>query len=137
MAIKIHINLETECPVSFVLKPFIQKVLKILQIKQGEFSFTFVTNPEIIDINKQFLHRDYATDIISFNLGTIEAIEGDIYISVEQAAINARSLGHPLDLEIKTLLVHGILHLLDYQDYTEEERQIMFAEQDRILALVQ
>ena len=137
MPATININLETECPVVFDMKKFIKKILTLLKIKTGDFSFTFVQNAQIVQINQQFLKRDYATDIISFNLGTVEDIEGDVYISVEQAAINATGLGHGLDLEIKTLLVHGILHLLDYQDYTEEERSAMFAEQDRLLALAQ
>ena len=86
-------------------------------------------------INQQYLNRDYDTDIISFNLGSAEAPEGDIYISCEQARENVEDLDHGYEDEIKHLIIHGILHLLGYQDYTKEDKKNMLKEQQRLFDL--
>ncbi len=133
---KICINQEVPVPVFFAITPFVRRVLKALMIQSGTFEFTFVDNPSLVKLNHTYLNRTYETDIISFNLGTPQAIEGDVYISIDQATLNAAEWGHSLDFEVKTLLIHGILHLLEYHDYTEEEKQVMFAEQNRLLDLL-
>jgi len=86
-------------------------------------------------MNTQFLERSYSTDILTFNLGTIENPIADIYISVDQAQKNAKMFKQSLNEEIKLLIVHGILHILDYRDYTKKEKQVMEEEQTRLLQL--
>ena len=92
-------------------------------------------NETIVSINQQYLDRGYATDIISFNLGDIENPIGDIYIGYEVAKANAIQHQQTFEDEIKLLFVHGILHLLDYRDYTDTEKAIMYKEQERLLGL--
>jgi probable rRNA maturation factor len=122
----------------FGFKPllFTRKIARLCGITRGSIDVTFVSNPGLVALNQQFLGRDYETDIITFNLGSTDDVIGDIYISMDQAQINADQLGHTLVFELQTLIVHGILHVLDYSDYTDEERSVMFAKQDELLALV-
>ncbi|MFT5171265.1 MAG: putative rRNA maturation factor [Candidatus Marinamargulisbacteria bacterium] len=133
---EIQINVIESIETDFNLETFIRKILKLKNLTSGSFEFTLVNNTKIIEINKEFLNRDYATDIISFNLGEIDSPIGDIYISVEKAKENAETHNQTFDNELKLLIVHGILHLLDYKDYSDEEKKVMFKEQERLLNLV-
>ncbi len=63
-------------------------------------------------------------------------ITGDLYISVEQAEIQATALGHSLEKELKILIIHGILHLLGYDDQTPEEQTEMDEMQHQIYDLL-
>jgi probable rRNA maturation factor len=130
-----EINLPKELELSFDIATYIDRILNLKSIKSGFFEFSFVTNEDIIKINKQYLKRSYSTDVISFNLGDNDNIVGDIYISFEQAKINADDFNNSFENEIKLLIIHGILHLLDYRDYTKEEKAIMNKEQNRLLEL--
>ncbi|MBT5856204.1 rRNA maturation RNase YbeY [bacterium] len=133
--IQIQVNTPYPMIVSYDVKAFILRMLTLKNIASGEFEFTFTDNATITEIHAKHMNLPTPTDIITFNLGTPQAIEGDIYISVEQATLNADTYNNTLDQEIKLLITHGILHLLDYRDYTDTERTQMEAEQDRLLAL--
>lgn len=135
--IQIAINRLSQDPITFGLELFIEQALKTKGIHHGYFEFTFMDNAAIIAINQQYLKRDMPTDVITFNLGTLEDITGDVYISTEQAKINAKAFNNSFENEIKLLIVHAILHLLDYRDYTEAERSVMETEQNRILQILQ
>ena len=98
------------------------------------FEFTFLTPEDIQAINKQYLNHDYPTDIISFNLSDEdEPIHGDIYICPRIAKKNALAYKSTFENEIKLLIVHGILHLLGYEDYTDAQKAKMDLEQTRII----
>jgi probable rRNA maturation factor len=137
-ALDIEINIEDKIgfAVSFCLESYIKKVILEKNIKTGHFEFNFISNKTIVEINKKHLQREYQTDIISFNIGSTTHIIGDVYISVEQAQTNATEFDNNFEEEIKLLIIHGILHLLDYRDYTEAEQEIMEKEQARILKLI-
>jgi len=103
-----------------------------------------VNDEEIQAINKAYRGKDAPTDVISFafldNIESEIAIKGDvprllgeIMISYETAARQAKNYGHSLEREMKFLFTHGILHLLGYNHETEEQEQVMFALQDQIL----
>ncbi|MEJ7606592.1 MAG: rRNA maturation RNase YbeY [Bryobacteraceae bacterium] len=79
----------------------------------GHRSFTcLLTNDrELQRLNRMFLKRDYAADVLSFPSGTEEQL-GELAISVERAAEQANAFGHTITEEIKILMLHGLLHLL-------------------------
>ncbi len=132
--LSIVINQCTTYLFGFDPEEFVGKVLRLLLISHGSFEFSFVTNETILEINRTYLQHDYETDIITFNLGSETDIIGDAYISVDHASENAASFGNSLDDELKLLIVHGILHLLGYNDELDEDRLEMEAEQNRILS---
>tara|TARA_Y100000389_G_scaffold204504_1_gene257481 strand:- start:2513 stop:2794 length:282 start_codon:yes stop_codon:yes gene_type:complete len=79
------------------------------------------------------------TDIITFNLteaplSTLSGLIGDIYICPDIANHHARELNHSLDIEIQTLITHGILHILGYDDQNVADKKLMFAKQDHLVA---
>jgi rRNA maturation RNase YbeY len=65
-----------------------------------------------------------------------KSLEGDLYISVEQAEIQASALGHSLEKELKILIIHGILHLLGYDDHSPEDQTEMDEKQHQIYDLL-
>jgi probable rRNA maturation factor len=111
----------------------VSKILKILSCADKEISLSFVDDENIRQLNKQYLGKDKATNVLSFSLlegeyGNINPqILGDIIISVETAQRDALYGKLTIDQEIDFLIIHGILHLLGYnhENTTEKETKRM------------
>ena len=99
--------------------------LKLEQFdKNCEISVTFVDNPQIQVLNREYRNKDIETDVLSFplmedgkydiNHETGNVVLGDIVISLEKAAAQAESYGHSFQREVGFLTVHSMLHLLGY-----------------------
>ena len=136
MSIEIQVNYETIYKPTFKIKPFVIKAIKLLGLKTGFFEFTFVNSKTMTDIHETYLNDATDTDIVTFNLKSIDDPVGDIYICVDEARKNALSLKTSLDDEIKQLLLHGILHCIGYEDDTHEKKKKMLNEQNRIIKLI-
>ncbi len=77
----------------------------------------FISSDQIITINKEYLNHNYSTDIITFNYsGSNKNLDGEIFISVDDAKINAKVYNNSLKEELARLVIHGILHLIGYDD---------------------
>jgi len=103
----------------------------------GELNVIFVDRKRMLQLNKQFLAHAWDTDVIAFNYdGAPEGADapfGDVFVSVFQARKQAEELGHSVLEEILTLVVHGTLHLLGYDDATKKQKAAMFKKQDAVL----
>ncbi|HEV3029381.1 MAG TPA: rRNA maturation RNase YbeY [Planctomycetota bacterium] len=97
-----------------------------------DLSIAFVTNAAIRKINRKFLQHDFATDVISFPLGT--DLIGELVISAEYASTEARSRKIPVEEELLRYVAHGILHLLGYDDHRPRDRAAMWKRQELELA---
>ncbi len=87
-------------------------------------------------INLEYLKHDSLTDIITFNNNDGNIINADIFISHERARENAKQFGIKKSNEIHRLIIHGILHLLGYDDKKAEQKRIMSAKEDYYLSLL-
>jgi probable rRNA maturation factor len=87
---------------------------------------TLLGEAAIAKVHGEFLDAPTPTDVITFE-------HGEILIGVPIAADNARTFGHPAEHEIALCVIHGLLHLLGYDDLTEKERNLMFSRQNEIL----
>lgn len=115
------------------------------QISEQEgvaFSFVevaFVDESEIVRINKEFLQRDYITDIISFrydeNATNLE-IEGTLYCCAPRILEQALEFNQPNKREFLRVIVHGLLHLCGYEDSTSKEKKEMTRLEDHFLSLL-
>lgn len=104
----------------------ILRLRKDLEFELASLVINFVLSEEIIEINKKFLNHHYSTDIITFNYnGNHDILEGEIFISFEDAEANAKKYGVKTDEEIIRLVIHGILHLLGYDDQITKDKLIM------------
>jgi len=91
----------------------------------GRLTYVFCDDDYIIDVNRQYLHHDYYTDIITFDYSNLRRISGDMVISIDTVASNALQLGVSFRTELLRVLVHGVLHLCGINDKGPGERAIM------------
>jgi len=104
----------------------------------SELTIVVSDDAHLQDLNRQYLDIDAPTDVLSFpaeetDLESGNPYLGDIILSFPRAQEQARSGGHPVEDEIRLLVVHGVLHLLGYDHGEEEEQKVMWAAQAEIL----
>ncbi len=112
------------------LKKKAKRILRFLHQRGVELSLALVTSREMQALNAAYRRQNKPTDVLSFAcdelLPTGEKLLGDVILSVEQAAAQARSRRKSLEQELEHLLIHGILHLLGYNHETSAaEEKIM------------
>ncbi len=104
---------------------------------EGELNVIFVDRRKMLELNKKFLSHAHDTDVIAFLYAAdapgAEAF-GDVYVSAYQARRQAEEIGHSVLREALTLVIHGTLHLVGYDDATPRQRAAMFRKQDALLA---
>jgi rRNA maturation RNase YbeY len=103
----------------------------------GEVSYLFCSEAKILEVNRQYLHHDYYTDIITFDYSDNVFLSGDIYLSPETVRSNAEQFGTEYAEEMFRVIIHGILHLCGAGDTTEAEQAEMRAAEDRALKILQ
>lgn len=91
----------------------------------GELNFIFVSDEVLLQMNQKYLAHDYFTDIITFEYQELEGVSGDLYISTDRVSENAEQLDCNADIEMRRVMIHGVLHLLGYQDKSVEEARKM------------
>ncbi len=90
------------------------------------FLINFVTSEYLLQINKEFLQHDYLTDIITFDYSKKKMFfDAELYISLQDARRNAKKYGVSLEQELIRLVIHGVLHLLGYDDKSPNKRVVM------------
>ena len=104
--------------------------------KTGDISVIFCSDPYILDMNRQYLGHDYYTDVITFDYVEGDRISGDIFISIDTVEANSKEYGAAsFEEEMLRVIIHGVLHLLEYDDHTEEDiARMRQAENDRLQA---
>ena len=123
-------NLYVSSSTNRINKARIHKLVGLLR-EDLEFSIeclyiNFISSEDILKINKKFLKHDRSTDIITFNYsGNHTEIDGEIFISTNDAKINARKYNVSLSKEYTRLIIHGILHLKGYDDINKNARRKM------------
>jgi rRNA maturation RNase YbeY len=146
---RVEINVEAghEIPDLKRLQRLARSVLAAEGVGAGEVGVVLTDDPGIQVLNRQYLAHDYPTDVLSF--GMRETVEegpagfvlpeeegfpyiGDVAISLERAREQAATYGHDWTHEVEILLIHGLLHLLGYDDGTEAGRERMEARQESL-----
>ena len=150
-----EINVEIDkifagCIKSKLLKNTIEHVLTAQDAgREAEVSLLITGQRRIHELNKEYLDEDRPTDVLSFPMleqsekaGFVIAPDGkkhlgEIIISYPQAVLQAEEHRHPVEKEITTLLVHGLLHLLGYDHAEASETKEMQAKEKEILGLLE
>ena len=104
--------------------------------KVGEIAYIFCSDEKILEVNRQYLEHDYYTDIITFDYTEGNRISGDLFISLDTVRTNAEQFDQAYERELHRVIIHGILHLCGINDKGPGEREIMEAEENKALAII-
>lgn len=105
---------------------WLKSVIKTEKKVEGEIVYLFCSDDYLVKINIGFLQHDTLTDIITFpTTSELEIISGEIYISLERVIDNSKRLLVELNSELYRVIVHGVLHLIGYEDKTKEQALLM------------
>lgn len=115
---------------------WIEKVLKKEKQEAETVNYIFCSDRHLHALNHQYLNHDTLTDIITFdNSEDPNKLEADIFISVERVAENSTLLKTSFDNELHRVMIHGLLHLIGFNDHSEKEKQLMREKEDACLSL--
>lgn len=115
------------------VKKYINLLINSEFKKVGEISVILCSDKYLLEINIEYLKHNYYTDIITFNYVEGNLISGDLFISIDRVKENSIVFNTGLIKELYRVIFHGILHLIGYNDKTEEEKKIMKAKEDLYL----
>lgn len=104
--------------------------------KIGEIAYIFCSDNKILEVNREYLHHDYYTDIITFDYCEGNRLSGDLFISLDTIRTNSIQFGSTYDDELYRVIIHGILHLCGINDKGPGEREIMEAAENKALSLL-
>lgn len=106
-------------------------MLNEINLEARSCAVIFVDDAFLKEMHGRYLSDPTVTDVITFNLGE-EEVEGEIYISTERAAEQAKRYQTAPEEEIIRLIIHGLLHLKGYDDIAEQDRLEMKEEENRL-----
>ena len=91
----------------------------------GQINFILTYDEKLLNLNKEFLSRDYFTDIITFDYSERGKLKSDIFISVDRVIENAEKYQVSAHKELLRVFAHGVLHMLGYRDKSKDEKKEM------------
>jgi rRNA maturation RNase YbeY len=134
---KIHFfsyDLPTSLKNTTNLKHFIESIFKKEMQSLNSINYVFCSDKIILEINKKYLHHDFYTDVITFDLSPDnKAISAEVYISIERIKDNAKQLGLSIKSELHRVLFHAALHLCGYSDKKKKDKEVMRKKENELL----
>lgn len=109
---------------------WIQNVIASENKEEGDINYIFCDDEYLHKINVEYLNHDTLTDIISFDYSEGNFLHGDIFISVERVADNAKEFNVSFENELKRVMAHGVLHYCGYKDKSEQDELLMRQKED-------
>jgi rRNA maturation RNase YbeY len=133
----IEFNYETDFKLDneALIQNWISACIETYGFKEGELNYIFCDDDYLLKLNVEFLDHDTLTDIISFDYTMGKLISGDVFISVERVRENAKIFNQTIDNEIHRVMIHGVLHYMNFKDKTLKDKELMRLEEDKCLAL--
>ncbi len=139
------------CPEPSWLRSVAEQVLVAQEVgSTAELGLVIATQERVRELNRNYLGRDRSTDVIAFSMLPDEEDRisfvpppdgvqhlGEVIISYPQAQIQAEEHGHSIERELTILIIHGVLHLLGYEDEKPELKRLMAAREKEILNCIE
>jgi len=107
------------------MKKFLIKVIRDEKKSLGDLNFIITTDEQLLKINKEFLKRNYLTDVIAFDYSEMSVVTGEVYISIDTVKRNSHKYKVELSQELTRVMIHGVLHLCGYDDRSDAGKEIM------------
>lgn len=127
---------EFDLPNPDQFKNWLRMIMRYENHREGDILYIFCDDDFLLNTNRVFLDHDTLTDIITFPTSSNKSIiSGEIYISIPRVQENAKLHKKSFHNELSRVLVHGVLHLVGYNDKTDMEKMEMRAKEDYYLNL--
>ena len=118
-------------------KMWISEVAQCYGKTIGELYYYFCSDEKLLEINRQRLGHDFYTDIVTFPLTDCETIlSSEFCISVNRVKENAETFGRSYESELHRVIIHGVMHLIGFDDHTDEEKKTMREKEEEALKLL-
>lgn len=128
------------------LRQQLARVIEQLGLRQVELNVVIVGDEQMADLHQRFSGVSGTTDVLTFDLrtnppatstpGETAAVDGEVYICVDEARRRAAEFEHPVGHELLLYATHGLLHLLGYDDHDEEQHRLMHEKEDQLLTAI-
>jgi len=123
-------------PKSDQLKAWIKQVIITEGFELADLNYIFCSDKYLLSINSKYLDHHDHTDVITFDLSeSADLIAGDVFISIDRIRENANTYEVEEEHELKRVMVHGVLHLLGYNDKRADQRLEMRKKEQAYLSL--
>ena len=114
---------------------WINRIFKMEGAVLDQLDYVFCSDDYLFKVNVEYLNHNTYTDIITFDYSVDERITGDIFISIDRVRENAMAFDVEFISELRRVMSHGVLHLLGYNDKSDEERDIMRSMENKMIEL--
>jgi len=123
------------------ISEWIKKVIMQEEKELGEINYVFCSDNDLLNYNEKYLNHDDLTDVITFDYCDKNIISGDILISIERVTENSKiysinTNNEIFNNELNRVMIHGLLHLIGFNDKTEEDMKAMRNKEDECLFLL-
>jgi probable rRNA maturation factor len=118
------------------LKNWIKEVIVSEKKVIGNINYIFTSDNYLLEINQKYLNHNTYTDIITFNYDDGNIINGDIYVSIDRVKENATKYSDNFELEFYRVMIHGVLHLIGYDDTDEDLKTVIRNKEDDYLKIL-
>jgi rRNA maturation RNase YbeY len=114
---------------------WIKSALSNEKARLNQINYIFCSDEYLRELNVQYLRHKTYTDIITFNYGNKKLLEGDIFISIDRIKENAKKFDVAFENELRRVIIHGVLHLIGYNDKSSDQKSLMRKKEDLYLSL--
>ena len=126
----------------YLHKAEFHKVINLLKKEMffniDSLNINIVNSEYIFELNSRYLNHNYTTDIITFNYSEHkDRLDGEIFISLHEAIFNSKKYKISLDNEILRLIIHGVLHLLGFDDLNAADKKVMKSHENKFVKLIE
>lgn len=119
------------------VKAWIGEVVEKYSKTIGELYYYFCSDEKLLEINRERLGHDFYTDIVTFPLTDCETVlSSEFCISIDRIKENAETFGRSFESELHRVIIHGVLHLIGFDDHTEEDEKEMREKEEEALKLL-
>ena len=119
------------------VKTWIGEVVAKYDKTIGELYYYFCSDDKLLEINRERLGHDFYTDIVTFPLTDCETVlSSEFCISVDRIKENAVTFGRSYESELHRVIIHGVLHLIGFDDHTDEDEKMMRVKEEECLQML-